>query len=221
MEGCVYLITCLVNNKKYVGKWHLPTPEKRFYNHIRSANRGSKLLLHCAIRKHGVENFKFELICTCPLESCCSIEEYYAEQYGCYKWDPEPGYNMVWCGDKSFLGLKHKPESIQKMREAKVGKVMSEESSIKKSLAMKGRKQSEAHVLKRAAARTGKGMSDIGRAKVSEAAKNRPRRPHSEQTRENMRLAWVRRKTLKDSLTPVENGTPLSATNDICSRVGE
>ena len=210
-----------MNGKKYVGKWHLPTPEKRFYNHIRSATQGSENLIHRAIRKHGVENFRFELIRTCPLESCSNLEAYYAEQYGCYMWDQEPGYNMVWCGDKSFLGFKHKPETIQKQREAKVGKVMSEESSVKKSLAMTGRTQSEAHVLKRAAARTGKGMSDIGRAKVSEAAKNRPRKPHSEQTREKMRLAWVRRKALKESLSPVENGTPLSATNDICSRTGE
>jgi group I intron endonuclease len=203
MEGCIYLITCLVNDKKYVGKWHLPTPEKRFYNHIRSAALGSENLIHRAIRKHGVENFCFELIRTCPLESCFNLEAYYAEQYGCYKWDSEPGYNMVWCGDKSFLGFKHKPESIEKMREAKVGKVMSEESSVKKSLATKGRKPSQDVVLKRAAARTGKGVSDIGRANISAAAKNRVRKPHSEQTREKMRLAWVRRKALKESLSPV------------------
>lgn len=204
MEGCIYLITNLVNNKKYVGKWHLPTPEKRFYKHIWDSNRDSVCLIHLAIKKYGVHNFRFERILTCPLESCADLEAYYAEQYGCYTWDSEPGYNMVWCGDKSFVGFKHKPESIEKMREVKLGKVMSDESSIKKSLATKGRKQTAAHILAKAAARTGKGVSDIGRANMSEAARRRPRKPHSEETRERIRqshLAYHAKKRAEKNLS--------------------
>jgi group I intron endonuclease len=118
-----------VNGKKYVGKWHLPTPKKRFALHKSSARRGSKTILHQAFRKHGEENFKCELLCTCPLEACDALEAYFAEQYGCYCWDPEPGYNMVWCGarEMSWLGVKHTSEARNNMRNAKLGVALSEE----------------------------------------------------------------------------------------------
>jgi hypothetical protein len=76
-------------------------------------------MLHNAIRKYGEENFTIETLCVCSHNALPQLEAYYAEQYGTYKWDPEPGYNMCWCGDKPSLGMKHLPETIEKMRKNK------------------------------------------------------------------------------------------------------
>lgn len=51
-------------------------------------------------------------------------------------------------GDKHYLfGKTHKPESIEKMRVAKLGKKQSPESNIKRSISMKGKPKSEQHRL--------------------------------------------------------------------------
>ena len=57
----VYVITNIINNKKYVGftsEGHL----KRFKNHLKEARHGGNRLLCKAIRKHGKDNFSVELL---------------------------------------------------------------------------------------------------------------------------------------------------------------
>jgi hypothetical protein len=54
MTVTVYLVTNLVNNKKYVGFTKLPI-EKRLKGHISSSRNGSNCALHKAISKHGID----------------------------------------------------------------------------------------------------------------------------------------------------------------------
>ena len=60
----IYLITNLINNKKYVGSTN--NVKRRWREHIGSAKWPScqsyYFPLQCAIRKYGEENFKFEVI---------------------------------------------------------------------------------------------------------------------------------------------------------------
>jgi group I intron endonuclease len=124
--GWIYLITNIVNEKKYVGLTTLETPKKRYEKHWTNALAGLDYALYRAFRKYGESNFKFEVLYTAmcdnedELKNCISnMEAYYAEQMMTYIWDDEPGgYNMVWCGDKPTLGFKHTEEELEKMRKA-------------------------------------------------------------------------------------------------------
>ena len=60
MKGCIYKITCLVNNKVYIG---LTTTsiEERWKGHI-SVSKRSRKYLYASMRKYGIENFKIEQI---------------------------------------------------------------------------------------------------------------------------------------------------------------
>jgi len=124
--GWIYLITNIVNEKKYVGLTTLETPKKRYEKHWTNAVAGLDYALYRAFRKYGESNFKFEVLYTAmcdnedELKNCISnMEAYYAEQMQTYIWDEEPGgYNMVWCGDKPTLGFKHTEEELKKMRNA-------------------------------------------------------------------------------------------------------
>jgi group I intron endonuclease len=122
--GLIYLITNLVNWKRYVGL--TIRPQKRYKKHWSDALAGSGFALHRAFRKYGKLNFKYEILCTIVSETeddlknrLSNMEAYYAEQLQTYTSDAEPGgYNMAWCGDKPTLGVKHTEDELEKMRKA-------------------------------------------------------------------------------------------------------
>ncbi len=60
--AAIYCITNLINNKKYIGKTELDNPNDRLQGHIEAAKYGSNYLIHKAIRKYGVEQFRFDVI---------------------------------------------------------------------------------------------------------------------------------------------------------------
>lgn len=68
--GYIYLITCSISQKKYVGQTVLKNPFNRWTLH-KSAARGNrtKQYLHKAIRKYGEENFSFEVLCSAYTKS--------------------------------------------------------------------------------------------------------------------------------------------------------
>ncbi len=59
--GYVYLITNIVNGKRYVGCTKVSL-ERRWEQHRSAASKGSPLALHCAIRKYGLTTFTIEII---------------------------------------------------------------------------------------------------------------------------------------------------------------
>lgn len=61
--GVVYIITCLINGKQYVGQTIQDNPINRWKTgHLSSARGKSRVLLHNAIRKYGAESFIFEIV---------------------------------------------------------------------------------------------------------------------------------------------------------------
>ena len=70
-------------------------------------------------------------------------------------------------------GQKHTPESLEKMRLAKLGKTASEETKRKRSESLKGRKLSEETIEKMRLARVGKKPSPETREKMSSAQKGK------------------------------------------------
>ncbi len=130
--------------KKYVGQHATTDHLKRYKSHIK-ASETPKVMLHCAIKSYGVDNFICEKLCEFPQGSLDNMECYYAEQFETYIWDNKPGYNMVWCGAggrrgiksslehiekirQALVGVKHTPERIEKMKQTKTGKKQSPEA---------------------------------------------------------------------------------------------
>ena len=114
MSGCIYYIHCKETNKGYVGQHCLPSPERRWREHWTYMNRYD-LPLYYAFRKYGRDAFTIETLCVVPLEALGRMEMYWAEQFETYVWDTPGGYNAVWCGDNSRLGITATPETCEKL----------------------------------------------------------------------------------------------------------
>lgn len=92
--GYIYILTCLVTMKEYVGQakcW-----KTRWCSHCRSAVTNSPYVIHAAIRTYGAENFAITIVRRCPLEELNYWEEYYIDKFDTLM---PYGYNMTVGGD--------------------------------------------------------------------------------------------------------------------------
>ena len=113
--GCIYLITNIVNGKKYVGQHNEPDVTKRWREHWYDTDRGCEYALHRAMRKYGRDSFNIDILCVIPNgDAICRMEEYFAEQFETYMWDVPGGYNMIPCGKHGRSGMKSTPLTIEK-----------------------------------------------------------------------------------------------------------
>ncbi len=63
IESGVYMFTCLINNKRYIGESN--KPERRRQEHLYSITQGKRLsnpLMKDDMFKYGIKNFKFEIL---------------------------------------------------------------------------------------------------------------------------------------------------------------
>lgn len=72
----IYLITNIVNQKKYVGKTSL-TIQERYERHILNSRYGDNTYLYKAIRKYGVSSFKIEELELCSDDIVEDRERYW------------------------------------------------------------------------------------------------------------------------------------------------
>jgi GIY-YIG catalytic domain len=96
--GSVYLITNLLNGKKYVGQT-TANPRKRWNNHC----RGFSLVAY-AIRKYGKDNFKFEILLQ-GVEDQATLNLIEARLIRFYRTGTPNGYNVSPGGDGGGNGL--------------------------------------------------------------------------------------------------------------------
>lgn len=87
MKSGIYKITNLINNKFYIGSAiYFP---KRFSRHktdlIKNIHSNKKL--QNSVNKHGLDNFKFEILVTCPPEYCIKLEQWFIDNL-------KPEYNL-------------------------------------------------------------------------------------------------------------------------------
>jgi group I intron endonuclease len=92
----VYLATNLVNGKKYIG-YTTKTLKKRINVHIYKSkcksNKHYFYLFKEALRKHGAENFKWEILEECSTkEECCKKEIFYISKHNTIS---PNGYNLT------------------------------------------------------------------------------------------------------------------------------
>lgn len=222
MNGCIYLITCLENGKRYVGQSRYPDPMDRFGEHCYSAEgRKSKDMLHQAIRKYGRDRFSVVTLCVAPHEALDNMEAYYAEQFETYKWDSPGGYNMVWCGKGNRRGISHTPET--KQLQSELAKERGHRVGPKISVALTGRKMSEEQrenhrvamsseeVRKKIGDKSrGRKTSDETKAKISEASKSFWTDERRAEQAEKMKNREVKEETRK-KLSEAHTGKEVSA----------
>lgn len=115
--GFIYKITNKITGKCYIGETNRDDPEKRWKQHINTINKNKGCpALKDAVKKHGIENFKFEIIIICFDEDRFRYEKEYIQKYNSIV---PNGYNILpgGLGGAGFKGKKHTEESIKKMVE--------------------------------------------------------------------------------------------------------
>ncbi len=167
MNYYIYTITNTINNKIYVGQT-FQKPERRWNQHIyySKCKPNKSPHLYSSMIKHGIDNFKFEVIAqTSSLSVCNYLEETYIEEFK--STDRNFGYNIKKGGDNHKLSQ----ESKDKMSKAHKGKKFSQDTKNKMSTAKKGIKISQEHKNKIGIARKGIKFSQETKNKLSEAKK--------------------------------------------------
>ena len=164
--GYIYLTTCLVNNKIYIGKHELNGQK----NYI-----GSGTLFKRAVNKYGNGNFKLKILRLCySLHELRIWEHVYIVKYK--STDRNIGYNIA-KGDvnTSEYNPAKIPEVREKIRKAHAGKKRqprSEETKRKISESLKNRKMSEETKLKISSSMKGKNKHWLGKKMSKEARLN-------------------------------------------------
>lgn len=196
----IYRITCTINQKIYIGS--AINLRKRFSQHLSDFHKKThhNTILQRAWDKHGDGTFTFEIIEFTSIPLLIEREQYWIDTLkptfninptagSCYgrKFSPETLEKMR----QSKLGKRPTPESIEKQRRNQTGRIVSEETRAKIGNANRGK--------------PGKSPSKETRAKLSAASKGKTRRPEwgknisqsklghpvSEESRERMRLAHL------------------------------
>lgn len=129
MSSGIYKITCLANNKIYIGS--ATDLDGRWKLHIDNArsSRNNVQVVTKAIRRHGEHNFKLEILEYCPREMLIEREQYYLDTYKPFIRTGR-GYNVREKAD-SNLGIQLREETRLKMSKASKGRKKSEKTKEK------------------------------------------------------------------------------------------
>ena len=110
--GIVYRITNTIDGKFYIGSTN--NLIKRYYTHIYDirSEKNTCVKLIRAVKKYGEDNFKFEIILSCPSEYVLKAEQWFIDNL-------KPDYNIAKVagsniGIKRTEEVKHKKSVSQK-----------------------------------------------------------------------------------------------------------
>lgn len=206
--------------KAYIG--YTNNLEKRVRAHKQDARLGNDTYFHRAIRKHGADAFKWQLLAV--VQGAEQAKQLEVKLIAKLKTKSPHGYNTTSGGD-GVAGFKHTPEARARMsvvhKEAQnrpevkarksaalTGQTRSAEQRARMSVGQRGHSVSAGTRAKISAANLGRRLTAEQRARMSAAQKGKPKSPeavektaaanrgrkHTEQARANMRAGWVKRK---------------------------
>lgn len=159
MYGYIYMFTNLLNNKRYIGKhkYHKPELDKNYLT--------SGKIITESIKKHGLDNFKQEIIDIADsLEELNEKESYYIREF---KTRHPDGYNLTDGGD----GAPNLDEDSRKKLAYWAGKKQSDESKEKRRESLKKVKRTPEWLAKMSASNKKHKPSDLTRLRSSERHK--------------------------------------------------
>jgi group I intron endonuclease len=127
----VYQITNKVNGKIYIGYTSV-NPNRRWTEHKQIENGlRNRMPLAFALRKHGVASFEFEVLYQSKhQQDALDKEEYFIKEtssqkktigYNVRSGGVAPSFNQKKGREHHWYGRRHKPETIEKMRESASG----------------------------------------------------------------------------------------------------
>ncbi len=140
----VYKITNTMNGMVYIGV--TKNPRTRMNAHACSKTP-TKSAIKNALKKYGREVFKMELLIQGTQKYCYEME---AKLIDAFNTLAPNGYNIcsggrgaigIYGEKNGMFGRKHSPETLEKIRLTKLGKVASEETKEKMRLAHLGQKR--------------------------------------------------------------------------------
>jgi len=146
MKGYIYRLTNTLNNKVYIGQ--TIDLDRRYKEHIYYSEHNSPMQIHAAIRKHGIINFRFDVIHTVQGEEdevklkLNMLESQEILAHNSYK----IGYNASLGGEGNY-GLVHSEASRKIIGEKSRNR--SAESNKKIGDAIRGRIMPESEKLMR------------------------------------------------------------------------
>lgn len=161
----VYRHTCCVNGKSYYG-FTKKTPQQRWIEHVKSANRGSGYYFHNAIRKYGQDLFVLEIVGIYEnefeaknLEKLLIIRDRTHDfRFGynltlggegvCSNEVTRKKQSLALIGNKRNLGRKQSEETRRSISLSKIGKTRDSETRAKLRIANLGKKASQETRLK-------------------------------------------------------------------------
>ena len=114
--GFIYKITNRVTGKCYIGETAKADPDARWKEHIGTIRRGVGCpALRDAVNKHGIDNFKFQVIVICFDDVRFEMERFYIKKYNS---QVPNGYNISAGGmGGNFTGRKHTAETVARIVE--------------------------------------------------------------------------------------------------------
>jgi len=210
----VYKITNKINGKGYIGK--TARPEKRFEEHFHQ-KRSSNYAIHHAIKKHGKDNFHFEIIAETTKEEVDSLEIKLIAEHKTFI--TEHGYNETRGGDggemsedvkkriSETLKRKYASGEIKVPEKSEEGRKRISESNMGNSW-NKGRKFTEEH--RKNLSKSGKGKkkrpkTEEEKKRISETLKRKyasgelVAKPCSEEHKEKLRQFQTGRKCTEET----------------------
>lgn len=188
--GCVYIATCRINGKQYIGKT-VGSLTNRRCDHKKGAEavRQPRAIFLRAIRKHGIDAFDWEeLFVSESDEVLCRMEVVMIAEMGTKMPD---GYNMT-DGGEGTAGFVLTKETRAKIAAKATGRKVSSETRTKISSSLKGQRRSPEAVARMKAAQNRPEAKAKHRAGMNRPeVKMKMRRKRSPQGCANIKAAQI------------------------------